>query len=147
LPDAESNWGEPGSGELRGLDFMGEEPGYHKVLDWHFVEGHFGIPGPATAWTRMNVNLVDDEPITPLQHALVMADAGNGISMVLDWTEWLFVNVDLTLHLQRLPQGEWIGMEAQTRIGDSGMGVANSVLFDERGRFGTGAQSLIVAPR
>jgi hypothetical protein len=138
----------PEEGEAGGpMAFMGEGPGYHDVLDWRFTKGGFDSPGPATGWSRMRVNMVDDEPATPLQHLLVMADAGNGISAQLDWNKWLFINVDLTVHLQRLPDGEWIGMDAITRVGDTGMGVANTVIFDAAGRVGTGAQSLLVAPR
>jgi hypothetical protein len=129
------------------MPFMGEGPGYQDVLEWRFTQGGFHEPGPAAGWTRMLVQLVEGEQPSPLHHLLVMADAGNGISSELDWSKWLFINVDLTVHLQRPPEGEWIGMAARTRVGGTGVGVANTVLFDSRGRLGTGAQSLLVAPR
>jgi hypothetical protein len=137
----------PEHGEPAVMDFMGEGAGYHDVIDWRFTKGGFHTPGPAAGWTRMRVALVEGEEPTPMQHLLVMADAGNGISSELSWDEWLFVNVDLSLHLQREPEGEWIGIDARTRIGATGMGVANSVIFDAEGRVATGAQSLLVAPR
>ena len=43
------------------------------------------------------------------QRAVAAADFGNGISRVLDWNEWLFINTDLTVHLHREPEGEWVG--------------------------------------
>jgi hypothetical protein len=137
----------PDAGDVGVLPFMGDAPGYQDVLEWRFTKGGFDTEGPAAGWTRMRVSLVEGEQPTPIHHLLCMADAGNGISAALDWNEWLFINVDLTVHIQRPPVGEWIGMDARTRIGDTGMGVANTVLFDAAGRVGTGAQSLLVAPR
>ena len=34
-----------------------------------------------------------------------MADAASGISHVLDWQEWVFINVELGIHLERPPGG------------------------------------------
>ena len=34
-----------------------------------------------------------------------MADAASGISHVLDWQEWVFINVELGIHLERAPGG------------------------------------------
>ena len=64
------------------------------------------------AWTRPQCELVAGEPMTPLQHLLVMTDAASGISAALDWSTTSFANVDLTLALHRPPRGEWLGMDA-----------------------------------
>jgi len=74
-----------------------------------------------------------------------MADAASGISHMLDWTRWLFINVELGIHLERLPETEWIAMDAVTRLGPSGAGLCTSVLSDEGGRVGVSTQSLRVA--
>jgi hypothetical protein len=120
---------------------------YRDALDWRWLTGSFGAPGPAAVWSRLRGPLVAGEEPAPLERLLVMVDAASGVSRVLDWNEWLFVNVDLTVHLERPPQGEWIGMDARTRIGDAGAGVCTSVLSDERGRVGVSAQSLLVERR
>ena len=65
----------------------------------------------------------------------------------MSWDEWAFINPDLTLYIERAPQGEWIGLDAQTIISRDGIGLAESVLFDERGRVGRATQALVVAPR
>ena len=85
------------------------------------------------------------EEASPLERMLVMADAASGISHVLDWREWLFINVELGIHLERLPEGEWMAMDATTRLGPSGAGLCTSVLSDERGRVGVSTQTLRVA--
>jgi hypothetical protein len=76
-----------------------------------------------------------------------MADAASGASAELDWTEWLFVTVDLGIHLDRQPTGEWMAMDARTRIGPGGAGLCTSVLFDSEGRVGQSTASLLVANR
>ena len=59
----------------------------------------------------------------------------------------MFINPDLTLYVERVPAGEWIGLAAQTTIAADGIGVAESVLFDARGRVGRATQALLVARR
>ncbi len=125
--------------------FWTEPVAYHAALDWRFVDGTFNDPGPATAWTRLRVPLVAGETVSPLERMLVMADAASGISHVLDWTQWVFVNVDLGIHLEREPEGEWMAMDAVTRLGPAGAGLCTSVLSDERGRVGLSTQTLRVA--
>jgi hypothetical protein len=121
--------------------------GYLGALDWRFVRGHFGTPGPAAAWTRLDVAVVDGEQPTPLQRVLAVADSGNGISSELDWRRWWFINSELTLHLHREAAGEWVCLDATTTISPGGVGLATSTLSDERGPVGRGAQALLVGPR
>jgi hypothetical protein len=121
--------------------------GYLHSVEWRFARGGWDEPGPATAWTRLRVPIVPDEEPTPLQRVLAVADSGSGISWVLSFGDWLFINPELTVHLQREAQGEWISLEAETTIAQGGTGLARSVLSDERGPVAYGAQSLLVAPR
>jgi hypothetical protein len=76
-----------------------------------------------------------------------VADFGNGVSASLPFDRYLFINADLTLHLQREPRGEWIGLDARTILFESGTGLAESVLHDEAGPVGRAFQTLVVAPR
>jgi Thioesterase-like superfamily len=125
----------------------GQEVGYHTAMEWRAVAGAFLEPGPATVWMRMRQPLVEGEEPTPLQRALVAADVGNGISAVLDWRDYVFINVDLTVHFERMPAGEWVCVDAVTRPQSSGIGTAESVLSDTSGRIGRAAQSLLIASR
>lgn len=125
----------------------GQDVGYHTGMEWKAVAGAFLEAGPATVWMRMRQPLVDGEEPTPLQRTLVAADVGNGISAVLDWREYVFINVDLTVHFERMPEGEWVCVDAVTRPQPSGIGTAESVLSDQRGRIGRAAQSLLIAQR
>ena len=125
----------------------GDEVAYHTAMEWKAVAGAFLEPGPATVWMRMRHPLVAGEEPSPLQRALIAADVGNGISSVLDFREYVFVNVDLTVHFERMPAGEWVCVDAVTRPQPTGIGTAESVLSDERGRIGRAAQSLLIARR
>src|SRR3712207_5692455 len=116
-------------------------------MDVRFVRGHIEEVGPAVAWFRFDQPLVDDETPSPTQRAIAAADFGNGVSRVLDWDRWLFINTDLTVHLHREPEGEWVGLDARTVIERNGSGLAVSDLHDERGPIGVGLQTLFVAPR
>jgi Thioesterase-like superfamily len=115
-------------------------------VEIRFVAGNWGH-GPCTAWFRLIRPLVADEIPTPLQHLAAAGDFGNGISASLSWYEYLYINPDLTLYVEREPVGEWICLESETRIAGGGIGVAESVLYDERGRVGRATQALLVAPR
>ena len=125
----------------------GQDAGYHTAMEWRSVGGGFLEPGPATVWMRMRGQLVEGEEPTPLQRTLVAADVGNGISAVLDWQRYLFINVDLSVHLERVPEGEWVCVDAVTLPQPNGVATAESVLSDQRGRIGRAAQTLLIAER
>jgi len=78
---------------------------------------------------------------------LVVADAGNGVSAALDWRRYVFINTDLSVHLKRLPEGGWIGLDAVTWPEPHGIGLTDSVLWDEGGRLGRAVQTLLVRER
>jgi acyl-CoA thioesterase len=117
------------------------------AMELRFVEGDFDTTGPAVVWFRLQRPVVEGEEPSPLQRTLVAADFGNGISRLLDWNDWLFVNTDLTVHLHRDPEGEWVALDARTILEPNGSALAVSTLHDRRGPIGVAAQSLFVAPR
>ena len=125
----------PGPDQGAEVDFFptGQEHGYHTAMECRFVEGGFVEPGPATVWLRMRQPLVSGEEPSPLQRVLVTADVGNGVSASLDYRRFLFINVDLTVHLERMPAGEWVCVDAVTLPQPNGIGTAESVLSDRRG--------------
>jgi Thioesterase-like superfamily len=123
----------------------GEHLGFHNEACQHrFVEGMWGEPGPVTVWIRVAVPMVDDVPLTPLQRVVAAADFGNGVSAVLPWEQYSFINPELTVHQHRSLQGEWVGMRAKSHIGPDGIGFAESELFDDAGRLGRSVQSLLI---
>jgi Thioesterase-like superfamily len=121
--------------------------GYVSAMRWRFTHGGFEQPGPATVWGSMRLPLIAGEHPDPLTRLLTLVDSASGVSAVFDMREWLFINPELTVHLHRLPEGEWIGLDAETLISSGGAGLATATIFDRRGAVGRSAQSLLVRPR
>lgn len=137
----------PAAGEPGEFFHTGYDVGYHTAMDYRFLSGAFMEPGPATVWMRMKVPLLPEEEPSPLQRVLVAADSGNGVSAPLDWRRYLFINVDLSVHLNRMPEGEWVCLDAVTMPEHDGIGISDTALFDERGPIGRAAQTLLVGER
>jgi hypothetical protein len=137
----------PDDGHPGDLRFFGREVAYHRALEWQVVHGDFMQPGPAAAWTRPLCALVAGEPMTPLEHLLVMTDASSGVSSVLDWSTTSFANVDLVVALRRPPRGSWLATDAVTWLGGTGTAQCFAALYDADGLVGRSSQSLLVEPR
>lgn len=103
--------------------------------------------GPGRVWMRLRHPLVAGEELTPLARLAATADFGNGVSAALPFDRFVFINADLTIHLQRQPRGEWIGVDARTLLHSGGTGLAESVLHDVDGPVGRAFQTLVVEPR
>jgi len=125
----------------------GWSPSYFDAMEWRLARGALAEPGPAAVWMRMRGALVEGEEPSPAARVLVAADSGNGISWALPLETSLFINTEITVHLVRMPEGEWVCLDARTRVGPAGVGLAESVLWDRRSMIGRGAQSLLVASR
>jgi hypothetical protein len=125
-----------------GLPMFGGE-----AIELRFVSGAFDEQGPATAWFRLRADVVDGESPSPLQRLAAAADFPNGIGSELAWQEYTFINPDLTLYIEREPIGEWICLDAAMRVREGGIGFAEAILYDQRGRIGRSLQSLVVTPR
>lgn len=120
---------------------------HNSGAELRFVRGKFASRGPSTVWVRLAVPVVVGEEPSPVQRVAAAADFGNGVSSVLDFQSWTFINPDLTVFLNRPPAGEWICLEASTRLGAPGIGLSECGLWDLDGPIGRSAQSLLVEPR
>ncbi|HTN99239.1 MAG TPA: thioesterase family protein, partial [Microthrixaceae bacterium] len=115
------------------------------AVEHRFQAGEFAAPGPAFDWMRLRVPVVPGESPTGWQRAVAIADFTNGISAVIPFDgKSMFINPDLTVHLWREPEGEWIGSDAVTRTSGSGVGLAETAMWDRSGRIGRGLQSLFL---
>jgi hypothetical protein len=126
--------------------FEGAHIGYQHLIETRVARGRF-FKGPSAVWFRMRYPLVDGEDPSVYQRVAVAADSGNGISAVLDWSRYTFINSDLTINLLRKPRGEWICIDATTYAGPDGCGLAESMLFDPAGLIGRATQSLSIRLR
>lgn len=118
---------------------------FHSHATEHrIVRGTWTGLGPTTDWIRLAVPVVAGEVPSPLQRVAAAADFGNGISAALPYGEYAFINPDLSVHLYRLPAGEWVCLDAATYVSGDGVGQAECSLYDEQGRLGHSTQSLLL---
>ena len=135
----------PGFDGLAGDD----EVAYRDALEWRWIDGQLRRARPGDACGRgSRCPLVAGEETSPLERLLVMADAASGVSAdarlaasgCSSTSTWAST-------CERPPRGEWMAMDARTRIGDAGAGLCTSVLSDGLGRVGVSTQTLLVEPR
>lgn len=128
------------------MRFLSGQPLTGELPEQHTTSNH--VPsGAATVWMRLRHPLLPEEPLTPLARVAATSDFGNGVAAVLPFDEYLFINADLTISLNRQPQGEWVALDARTLLHPGGIGWAESVLHDELGPLGRATQALVVQPR
>lgn len=111
------------------------------------VKGGFLVPGAAAIWFRPERAIVDGEAISQAMRTALAADCSNGVSSVLDFSRWSYINADLTVTLARQPVGDWILLNSEMTLGPDGAGLAVSRLGDVQGYFGRAIQCLVVEPR
>ena len=106
-------------------------------------------PGRAKAWIRSDVHLLEGEAVSPTAQFLRLVDTANGIATREAPQEWMFPNIDLTVHLLREPdaggQG-WIGFDTTVTFGPTGLGLTSTWLHDVRGPVGCVELALMVGP-
>jgi hypothetical protein len=95
----------------------------------------FDGPGVRQAWIRDRRQLIRGVELTPFVRAALAADLASPLANF--GAEGLdYINADLSLHLGRLPEGEWIGTETAHRVAGNGISLAVCTLHDHRGPIG-----------
>ncbi|HEV2724422.1 MAG TPA: thioesterase family protein, partial [Thermoleophilaceae bacterium] len=146
-PPAEDQPPGPDQAQARRFFPVDWDAGYHTAMEVRFLSGSYTEAGPARAWMRMRVPLLEGEEPSALDRVLVAADSGNGVSSPLDYRRYLFINADLSVALRRLPTGEWVCLDSVTYAEPDGVGLSDTALLDERGIVGRATQSLLVRSR
>lgn len=126
--------------------FASKTAGYHDLIEGRTAQGA-PFRGPSAVWFRLRHPLLAGEAPGPLERVAVAADSGNGISAILDFHRYIFVNSDLSINLLRQAVGEWVCIDARTLLGPDGGGLAEARIFDTRGLIGRATQSLAIRLR
>lgn len=129
-------------GDAWGVGTSGKTMFHRHAMEVREIFGGFETKGRGAVWMRLAKPVIAGRETTPLQRMVATADFCNGISRALDYDEWVFMNPDLTVHVSRYPQSEWIALSAESSYGDQGRGVATGTLWDESGWLGRSTQSL-----
>ena len=115
---------------------------YFQNVSVRLIEGALEKPGPAAAWMRLDVPMVEGEANTPLLQAVQAADFSSGVAQIVDMRQWTFINPEISLYFFRQPVGEWILIRSRTRVGDAGAGLTMATLSDHRGPFAEVMQAM-----
>ncbi|MGV8851582.1 MAG: thioesterase family protein [Rhodoglobus sp.] len=116
--------------------------GYIQSIEARALPEHSA--GSGRVWLRTPYPLLSSEPISEFARLMGLVDTSNGIATRVKPGEggYAFPNVDLQVHLYRLPAGEWLGLENAVNFGSDGVGLTSTVLHDKEGPFGRAEQIL-----
>lgn len=103
--------------------------------------------GTRAKWFRLN-RPFHASP-TPFSNAMAVADVSTLFTVTDSGTRpnaagW--PNADLSFHLSRVPQGDWIGVAQRGDWRGDGRGMTESEIFDIYGRIGRSCQSAVLLP-
>ena len=137
--DAVDHWGLDPSSET----FIGGG------MDFRFVLNE-GQLGGGVAWFRLRRDVFDDG-VAPsgLARAAAASDVGGAVSARrgAGFPDVSFINADISVHLARVPDGEWIRLTSSSTWEPSGIGAVASELSDATGPFGRANQALVLEAR
>lgn len=135
----------------------GRPPGPETAEPWDIAGGddfhgsfdarRIGDPGVhATVWLRLLPALVDEEPVSPVQHLAAAADFITNPASQLG-PGYVTANADLTIHVQRLPEGSWMYVSSRARFDGRGIGQSQGVVSDRRGMCAVALKSVLIDRR
>lgn len=145
-PDPPAPWPDPETLAPYRFTFFRNPVGYHTAVELRIAHGTWGRT-PVGFYTRPTAALVAGEPTSAVERLVILADAQSGMGPPLDPLRYTFVNPDLTVYLERVPRGPWIGFDIRSTAGPEGSGLSHSIIRDEGGVVGICAQAMVIAPR
>ena len=103
--------------------------------------------GKGIIWLNTSLKLLDNEETSDFVHLTSLVDMANGTAPRQDTPfAFTFPNLDLQLHMYRMPKGRWLGIEAVQQYGNDGIGLTSSILHDIHGPYGRCEQILTLRP-
>ena len=125
-------------------DVNGYSAFHNDGVEHRFVAGSFIEAVRATDWISYTSRWSPTRSRRGCERVAAAADFGNGVSRVTSFEALTFINPDLT-EPRPHPTGEWICIDAESRLHRHGIGIAETALYDQRGRIGRSVQSLLVS--
>ena len=104
-------------------------------------------PGPGAVWMRVITPMIAGEPMNQLACVAAAADWGSTVSPPASLKEWTYANLDVSLHLSRMPRSDWMLLDATSAVAGNGAGMNTMRMGDREGMFGTAHQSLFLNRR
>jgi hypothetical protein len=115
-----------------------------ELIETRLVSGWPHRRAGGAAWTRLSADLTPGLRTSPLVHAAMLSDFGNGLARPAHPRHWTFANLDISIHIVRRPVGDWLLADAEAMLQGVGVGLTNMTLCDRRGPFGRAHQTLFI---
>ena len=128
----------------------GRDPSLPRATQWAetiLLQGGFHQTGPGAQWVRFTSCVVAGEPLKPLERLAMIADFGSGIAPILPVKEWTQANTDISLHISRTSEDEWLLIDASSESAGNGIALVHSRISDRDGAIGMAHQSLFLNQR
>lgn len=108
---------------------------------------HHRRGGKGIVWMKPFYDMVEGEQTSDFVRHMGLVDTANGIvPRVEPMSNWAYPNLDLQIHMHRIPKGEWLGIEAVQQYGTDGIGLTSAVLHDIHGPYARSEQILTLRP-
>ena len=111
------------------------------------IAGSADQPGPGAVWLRVVTPMVAGEPINGFAGVAAAADWGTTVSPPAAHADWTFANLDVSIHLARLPRSDWMLLDGTSEVAGNGTAISHMRMGDREGMFGTAHQSLFLNRR
>ena len=147
----------PGPEGLEVIQFMPRAylaqapPGFHRSVEVRLAQDELG---PAL-WATTPLELIAGRATSALVRAAMLSDLTFALSgrmllrrglVPVDPPRVSFINADVTLYLERPPEGDWVAMRHGSVTDFAGVGIAEVVQLDRGGRYGRSLQALVANP-
>lgn len=121
-------------------------PGLHSTVPLKPVFLKIGL-GHGCSWVRLPVEVIAGRRNTALDTVTALADFANGFSQVHLNEQMGFINADLVVNLFRMPESQWLCIDARAFPQATGVAMVETVLYDEVGMIGRVVQSNLTMQR
>ncbi len=133
-------------------------PGFHTTVEVERLADRPLTEGGPALWVRIPLDLLPGRPLSAFERCAASADfcnalrgrAGdaNPLGLARDANApAALINTDSSVHLARLPEGEWLGLRLLEAQRSASTGRARCEMFDASGPFGWVEQSSVSAAR
>ena len=130
---------DPLEAPVRPFGYRAGSPWYVDTVEFRYADG--------THWLRSRRPVTEN--FTALARVCAHADWASGLSRPDSHDQPKvggFPNADLSIHLSREPQGEWVGLRPRSIWYQNGMGMTDTEILDIHGAVGRACHTIVLVP-
>ena len=101
----------------------------------------------SVSWWKLNYPLVEDIPLTPFVRVATTADFLMSAGGLIGAADYVSINPDLTIYLNKLTDDPWIALASEVRFSHDGVGLTDAALYNRTSRIGNASKSLLIFRR